>query len=106
MKYRWAVATVLALAAIQAAPAQEQAEIVTMCLRTPGNTEPFCTCLAERAVAELPIPRRGLFYMELSHPSIINFRSAMSADDLPQHSETMWGAFQRKAVPACVAKTR
>jgi hypothetical protein len=106
MKCRWAMAMVLALAAIQAAPAQERGEIVTMCLRTPGNIERFCTCLAEWAVAELPIPQRQLFYMELTHPSIINFKSAMSANDLPQHSEAMWGAFQRKAVPACAARSR
>jgi hypothetical protein len=71
------------------------------CRSNPGNSAAFCSCLAARAVAELPRATRQLLYATWGHPTIFNFRAPMEANDLAQYDEEQWGPWQRKSVPAC-----
>jgi len=71
------------------------------CLSNPGNTVTFCSCLAARAVAELPRATRAELYVTWGYPTIFDFRAPMAPYDLAEFDEKLWGPWQRKAVPAC-----
>jgi hypothetical protein len=97
-------ASILAAASVHAEIELEGREgLALMCRKTPENTEPFCACLAARAVAELPRDARQQLYVEWIYPSKFNFRGPSAARELPAGYEQMWGPWQRTAVPACNA---
>jgi hypothetical protein len=70
-----------------------------MCQKTPGNTEAFCTCLVDSAVAGLPQGTRQLLFVEWSYPSIFNFKAPMAARELADNDEKQWGHGSAKRSP-------
>lgn len=80
--------------------------LTSMCRQTPENTEAFCTCLANRAVAELSRDARQLLYVEWMYPSHFDFKKPSAASELPESSEKIWGRWQREAVSACRANSK
>lgn len=77
------------------------------CRKYPENSEMFCACLVDSAVKELPRhPRQVLYLSWWISPPDFNFREPMASSDLPEAIDQMWGAWQRKAVPACNNITR
>ena len=98
---------ILATASVRAEIELEGREgLASMCRQTPENTESFCSCLANRAVAELPRDARQLLYVEWVYPSHFDFKKPSAASELPESSEKMWGRWQREAVPACHANSK
>ena len=71
------------------------------CRRSQENTDAFCACLADSAVKELSRYPRQELYLSWISPTHFNFRRSMSPSELPEAIDQMWGAWQRKAVPAC-----
>jgi hypothetical protein len=97
-------AFILAAASVRAETELEGREgLALMCRKTPENTELFCVCLADRAVAELPRATRQLLYVYWIYPSVFNFKSPSGPTELSNYDEQAWGPWQRKAVPACNA---
>jgi hypothetical protein len=80
--------------------------LTSRCMQTPGNTEPFCSCVADRAVAELSSEVRQALWMHWGPPSFFNFRSESSPDDMPEMYNKWWGQWQRKTIPACISRLR
>jgi hypothetical protein len=74
-----------------------------ICMKTAGNSETFCRCLADTAVDELTARVRQELSVEWIPPSIFNFERAMTGDEPPESLERTWGPFQRRAVVACRA---
>ena len=74
-----------------------------VCMKTAGNNELFCRCLADKAVDELTTSVRQDLYVQWIPPSVFNFERPMTENELPEFSERAWGAFQRRAVVACRA---
>jgi hypothetical protein len=86
-------ALVLLLAAARAAAFEPESKdaLTEQCARNPGTTQQFCDCLAQSAVAELPVPTRHILWIEWAPPSVFKFNQAMTPYDLPDAYEKSWG---------------
>jgi hypothetical protein len=98
-------ASIFAAASVHAETELEGREGLTvMCRQTPENTELFCACLADRAVAVLPREARQQLVVEWWYPSsVFNFKRPLGPNELSDYDEQMWGPWQRESVPACNA---
>ena len=67
-----------------------------ICMKTAGNSESFCRCLADKAVDELTAGVRQELYTQWIPPSVFNFERAMTGSELPESIERTWGPFQRR----------
>jgi hypothetical protein len=99
------LASILASTTVQAEVELEGREgLIFRCRQTPGNTESFCGCVADAAVAELPREVRQSLFVWWGHPTVFNFRSASTPNELAGYHEKMWGEWQRRTIPACNAR--
>jgi hypothetical protein len=99
------LASILASTAVPAEVELEGREgLFLKCRETPENTESFCGCVADRAMAELPRETRQQLWVEWGSTTKFDFRSASQPNELPEAYEKRWGPWQRKTVPACNAR--